>query len=423
MNTMKHAGGIGWRARLQLFLYWLVRVDPEVMTGCPVIDRFHMQAKAALLLAVASIAVFAWGAFLLLFWPWYIALPLLCPIIVWMVLLDQAMGSANWKLQGILRRPGSRQALLGWAVILGLVASNATLGLRLGIAGVTSSATAYSATMAMSHETIAAQEEKDRNEANAALRANGEAEKQQRWRDMLGADDAAVKEAAAALEKLQQQIADARKNRESAASTVADAQVSADCEMHGGRGSGCKRGRGPKYRAALFRSAAANAAMGRSAADLAALEGQLPDAESKYQDALKTFRAREADYLTAAQAIDERVARDAVPPRNDPVMAYRALQKIYQSPDGAGTQFYSHLMLMLLLTVELSYVLVSEYFGHASVYMVRLMARTRVLAAEVAEDTRRKIAALFGKDDGDDPDDDPPGGVAYRVLPRFGDDD
>ena len=260
---------------------------------------------------------------------------------------------------------------------------------------------------------------KERNEANAALRANGEAEKQQIWRDMLGADDAAVKEAAADLTALKRQIADARKNRESAAGTVADAQVSADCEMHGGRGSGCKRGRGPKYRAALIRSAAANAAMGRSAADLAALEAQLPDAESKYQDALKTFRAREADYLKAAQAIDERVARDAVPPRNDPVMAYRALQKIYQSSDGEGTQFYSHLMLMLLLTVELSYVLVSEYFGHASVYMVRLMSRTRVLAAEVAEDTRRKIAALFGKDD----DDDPPGGVAYRVLPRFGDDD
>lgn len=193
MNPMKHAGGIGWRARLQLFLYWLVRVDPEVMTGCPVIDRFHMQAKAALLLAVATIAVFAWGAYLLLFWPWYIELPLLCPIIVWIVLIDQFMGSAHWKLQGILRRPGSRQALIGWAVILGVLAGNATLVLRLGIAVVTSSATAFSATMAMDHETIAAQEEKDRNEANAALRANGEAEKQQIWRDMLGADDAAVK--------------------------------------------------------------------------------------------------------------------------------------------------------------------------------------------------------------------------------------
>lgn len=51
--------------------------------------------------------------------------------------------------------------------------------------------------------------------------------------------------------------------------------------------------------------------------------------------------------------------------------------------------------------------------------MARLMARTRVLAAEVAEDTRRKIAALFGKDG----DPDPPGGPTYRVLPRFGDDD
>ena len=71
-------------------------------------------------------------------------------------------------------------------------------------------------------------------------------------------------------------------------------------------------------------------------------------------------------------------------------------------------------MLTLLLTVELSYVLVSEYFGHASVYMVRLMARTRFLANEVAAEYRRKMAALF---DGDEPR------MSYRVLPRFGADD
>ena len=167
--------------------------------------------------------MFAWGAYLILFLPWY-AFPLLVPIIVWIVLIDQFMGTAHWKLQGILRRPATRQALFGWAIILGVLADNATLGLRLGIAVVTSSATAYSATMSLSHETIAAQEEKERNEANAALRANGETEKQQIWRDMLGADDAAVKEAAEALKALQLQIADARSSRESAAGTVADAQ-------------------------------------------------------------------------------------------------------------------------------------------------------------------------------------------------------
>jgi hypothetical protein len=123
-------------------------------------------------------------------------------------------------------------------------------------------------------------------------------------------------------------------------------------------------------------------------------------------------RSHEAAFLEEAKKIDERVAREAVPPRLDPVMAYMALQRVYASPDGAGARFYSHLIMILLLTVELSYVLVSEYFAHASVYMARLIARTKILATEIAEGLRRATRR-------DDDDDDPPGAPAFRVVPRF----
>jgi len=412
MSRKKHRDGLTLRGWIVLFIHWLGRTDPEVMAGCPAIDRFHMQAKAALLLAVAGIALFSWGAFLLLFFPWFIALPLLCPIMVWIVLLDQFMGSSHWRLQGILRTKTSQFAF-SWVVIFGLIANNGTLALRLGIAAVTSSATALSATMAMNHATIEGQEERDRNEANAALRAAGEAEKQQIHRDMLTGDEAAMNAAAAERKALQQQIEMARENRENAAGAATDNQVGADCQLHGGRGSGCRSGPGPKYREALIRSQAANAAMSRAAADLAALEARLPDTENKYQDALKSYRAREVDYLKAAQVVDERVARDTVPARNDPAMAYRALQKVYASPDGEATRFFSHLMLTLLLTIELSYVLVSEYFGHASVYMTRLMARTRIHAAEATANYRRRLTELFGGEEGEPR-------LSYRVSPRFG---
>jgi hypothetical protein len=233
---------------------------------------------------------------------------------------------------------------------------------------------------------------------------------------MLDADDEAVKEAAAELSALKQQIAASRQKREDAAALVTDSRITADCELKGGRGSGCHAGAGPKFRQAQIRSAAADASMRRSAADLLALEARLPDAESKYQDALKTFRAREPDYLKAAQRIDERVARDQVPARNDPVMAYIALQKVFASPDGEGARFYAHLILTLLLTVELSYVLVSEYFGHATVYMARLIARTKILAAEAAADYRRRTAVMFRQQGGDPR-------TTFRVMPRFGSDD
>ena len=73
-------------------------------------------------------------------------------------------------------------------------------------------------------------------------------------------------------------------------------------------------------------------------------------------------------------------------------------------------------MLTLLLTVELSYVLAANISGMPSVYMARLIARTRRLAAEAAGEYWRWMQALAGE--GDDPLQ-----PSYRVLPRFGNDD
>ena len=166
------------------FIWWLVRVDPELLAGCPTIDRFQMISKAVLLAAVAGIAVFAWGGFFAQFWPPYIALPLTVVVIVWIVMIDQIMGASRWALQGVLAVPSGRT----WAL-------NVALVFRLAIGGVTSLATSYSATMLISHATIAAQEQSDRDGANAAKRAAGEAEKAQAWQGMLGARDAEVKQA------------------------------------------------------------------------------------------------------------------------------------------------------------------------------------------------------------------------------------
>jgi hypothetical protein len=221
--------------RLMLFLHWLVRVDPDILTGCPTIDRFHFISKAVLLSAVAGIALFAWGAFFFGFWPVYIAVPLTFVTIVWIVLIDQFMGAARWALQGVLAVPGKAKLLNG-AVIL-----------RLGIGLVTASATSFSANMAINHATIAAQEQKDRDAANAEKRAAAEAEKARLWQSMLGADDAAVKQAEAELRGLKKQLDTARQTREGADRELTDNNLKADCQLKGG--PGCHKGAGPQFRA------------------------------------------------------------------------------------------------------------------------------------------------------------------------------
>ena len=110
-----------------------------------------------LLAAVAGIAVFAWGGFFGQFWPVYIALPLTVVVIVWIVMIDQIMGASRWALQGVLAVPKARE-----------LDAECRAGLSPGDRRHHALATSYSATMLISYATIDAQEQSDRDDANAA---------------------------------------------------------------------------------------------------------------------------------------------------------------------------------------------------------------------------------------------------------------
>lgn len=383
-------------ARVVRFVWWSVRIDPEIMSGCPAIDRFQQISRAVLLSAVGGIAIFAWGGFFLQFWNLAVALPLTIVVVVWILMIDQIMGASRWVLTGVLASPGKKHWL------------NAALVFRLLIGGVTASATSYSASMLISHSTIAEQEQRDRDSANAAKRAEGDAEKARAFQNLLGARDAEVKQATTDIAAIGGKLDAARRARDAASQTAADSKIAADCQVSGG--PGCHRGKGPMYRAALTRAGKAADDLQRAENDMSSLATQLTAATRKRDDALKAYHEHEADYLAAAKAIDRRVAAEAVPERDDPVMSYMALQKVFAGPNGDGARFFSHLMLALLLAVEMSYVLISEYFGHASIYMARLIARTKILAAEAADDFRRKTGALFAT---------PGDRSTFRVVPLF----
>jgi len=385
-----------------LFLHWLVRIDPEILSGCPTIDRYQMISKAVLLSAVGCVALFAWGAFFCQFWPLYVAVPLTLVVVIIIVMLDQFLGSSRWFLQGVLRVPGKARGELLSAVLI----------LRLVIAGVTSYATSTSAMMSMSAATIHAEEQKERDATNTAKLAAGAAEKTRTRQMMLGALDAEVSRTRAEVDAISSQLDETRRAREAAGRQLVDNQSKADCQLNGG--PGCHRGKGPQYREAVRRQAEAAGELHRAESDIAGLEARLAAATRKHDEAVAALRAREPEFLAAAARIDARVNAELVKPSNDPLMSYMALQRVFASPDiGPAAHFYAHLLLALLLVMELSYVLVSEYFGHASIYMARLIARTKILAAETADHYRRATSTLFQH-----------GGehehVAFRVIPRFG---
>jgi hypothetical protein len=302
------------------FVYWLVRVDPEILSGCPTIDRFQTYSKALLLCAVGGIAFFAWGGFFAWFWPVYVALPLTVIVVVWIILIDQIMGASRWALQGVLAPPKARAFGLSAALIL-----------RLAIGLVTASATSISATMLISHAKIEAQIQKNRDAENAAKRAAGEAEKKQASQNLLGGRDAEVKAASAEVASINDKLDAARRVRESAGLQLVDNKVKADCQLNGG--PGCHKGAGYQFREAQTRAGKAAADLRQAEADIPALETALAAAARKRDDALAAYREREPEFLEAAKEIDKRVTAEAVPPRNDPVMSYMALQEVMNSPD------------------------------------------------------------------------------------------
>jgi hypothetical protein len=201
-----------WRARLYLFALWLVRVDPELLSGCPMIDRFQTVSKALLLGAVGCIALFAWGAFFFLFWPFYVALPLTALAVLWIVLMDQFIGAARWALHGILANPAKARGL-GRVVLV-----------RLGIGLVTSFATSFSATLAINHAGIEEQLQTDRDAKNAAKRAEGEADKTRLRAMMLGELDSEARQAGTAAVAAQDRLDAARRE----AGAARDAATAAD---------------------------------------------------------------------------------------------------------------------------------------------------------------------------------------------------
>src|SRR5579862_6234846 len=103
-------------SRFMLFLHWLVRIDPEILSGCPRIDYFQMISKAVLLSAVGCVALFAWGGFFGQFWPLCVAVPLTLVVVIIILMIDQFLGSARWFLQGVLRVPGKARGELLSAV-------------------------------------------------------------------------------------------------------------------------------------------------------------------------------------------------------------------------------------------------------------------------------------------------------------------
>ena len=76
-------------------------------------------------------------------------------------------------------------------------------------------------------------------------------------------------------------------------------------------------------------------------------------------------------------------------------MGYRALRELENDPKkGEAILWFSHVMMAVLMTVELSYILVRLMFSPASIATARLIKNTKLEAEEINSDYDRQSHEL-----------------------------
>ena len=360
-----------------------VRCNPQILALAPIQDHYTVVSEAALLLLVAAITGVAWTAF----WAQFLPLPIACVFgvlaLAFVFLINSTIGAADWRLTGVLRQPGVRQGREYWI----------RLSARFGMTAILSGATSTGAAMAMFHNAIVTQLEHDQRELNQKIAQQYDAQLQALRTRLIGTQLDNVEALQKSVTEMTRIVDTARQARVTASKQAETQTIEADRELHGA--PGYKAGAGTKYREALARKEAADAALAKADEDVKIYEPRLADAQQKLDAAKTELKTAETGFVAEARKLDEEKKAHLVPMRNDALMAYMALQEIYRSPVyGSAALRFTWLMVAVLMTIELSYVIVRVWFTHASVYMALLIADTKLRAERAAAHLARESETL-----------------------------
>jgi len=364
---------------LQMFCCILMCCNPELLAKSPIHDRMTVVRHAALLTLVSFASGIAWVAFASQFMPLATAIP--CGIFAacFVFLIDLSIGTAEWALAGILRRPGTKT---DGKKKFGLFA-------RFAMTAILSVATSTGAAQAMFQKAIERQRLAEQREINIQI-DNQAAARIRTIRDQrLGSRQHDVDEQVNIIHSTTPALDKAREEQAEAAARATAAEQEADKELHGG--NGYSRGAGPKWRAANAAKVAAENDLARVNANLASFQPRLDAAQQDLEQAQERLRAGESEIQSDVAKIE--AARDAnhVKDESDPLINTVALDKVFADPvTGWAARKYSWMMMGVLMTIELAYILVKLLFEPASIYTLLLIKSTRVRAEEEMVDYERQ---------------------------------
>jgi hypothetical protein len=360
----------------------IVGADADILgrEQTPMRDRTVIVGEAMLLGLVA----FASGVMWALFWSQFASVPVgFCAGVffcAFILLIDRAVGMAEWTLSGILRRPGLRHGNDHWARLA--LRGAMTLSLSYG--------TSTGATMVMFHTAIQREVEHNRFDQNKQITAYYDGLKADTRKQALGPLIGEADRLKGIVADTSKGLDAARLDRSNALSRQQIADTEADRELHGR--PGYVAGGGPKYRDALKQRQEADTALAKADAQIAIYDPRLADARSKIDAVNASLQAGEARISGDMTKLEDQKQAQLIPPGYDALMGYMALERIFDSPtdEGRAARWFSWLLMMILMTVELSYVLVRLMFAPASIHTALVIDDTNAKAEKIAAEAEKR---------------------------------
>lgn len=296
--------------------------------------------------------------------------------------MEIAMAASDWSLKGVLATGGVNRF------------EAVKIFARIGIAVLFSFATAWAFSLWLHGPELTHRTEVERKAANAPLVEEARLEKARVHAEIVQPAQRALADKEAARAAARARAEQARAEVSSASTRADSAAVDAGREENG---LGRAAGRGPRYADALVREQQARTG---AAAALQAMQQDAREADRLDREAAEA----RADLMRSVQAYEKRTAqieahirRDEryVESRDSLLTRKAALDKLYRDPVvGEGANRLEWVVRLTLICFELVLLLVKVLFAPASVYQVRLIARTRIEAEQIDHDTGQRLAQL-----------------------------
>ncbi|WP_333875794.1 DUF4407 domain-containing protein [Methylobacter sp.] len=377
-NNVKHRP----LSSIEIFSCMVTQSDPDLMNQSNMLDRRGMVGHAIMLLLVGIIAVLAWTAFWASFLPIYGAMPLGLLVGALIFGFDQAVGASDWELAGILRN--EPYELKWWGKLV----------LRVGVSFILAQATAVGVTLWLYSATIDNYLQEKRVEKLVPLEADYVKYKEELKKRTITPLEMELTALQAERETLNTSLQTSIAARNAAQSRASAARIEADRQDKGDL-PGYKKGPGPFYKEAKRQEDEAERTLAATVSEEQQAHARIDDALTPRIDKIRSdMKAANKSFDEQASKLDEAKTRDSrwVPEKSDPLLRYEALQAIKNSTEhGYAATEFNRLMTTVLMTLELMFLLVKIVFNHASVYTVRLIARTKREAAEVSAEYARSV--------------------------------